>query len=142
MTSAPATSIKTDNATASSFVNDMRKQNRTKSWDMNFHWLTDQKHFNKNHVYWDRGSNNNADYHTKHHAPSHHKIERPKYILKGFNMHKFKSLVCKGVLEHIHGTIRSDVHTSTTSDLNYPLHNIIRCNQRLNCITSICDITR
>ena len=75
------TPVKSDNSTAASFVNDLLKQKRSKSWDMRFHWLRENKNFI---IYWDRGTNNDADYFTKHHAPRHHKTMRPKYILQGF----------------------------------------------------------
>ena len=74
------TPIKTDNSTASSFVTDMIKQKRSKSWDMRYHWIRDQQNQKNIKVYWDKGENNNADYFTKHHAPSHHKKMRPKYL--------------------------------------------------------------
>ena len=63
---------KTDNATAASFVKDMLKQKRSKSWDVQFHWLSEQQELKKMLVYWDKGLRNHADYHTKHHPPSHH----------------------------------------------------------------------
>ena len=47
---------------------------------MRFHWLRENKNFI---IYWDRGTNNDADYFTKHHAPRHHKTMRTKYILQG-----------------------------------------------------------
>eukprot|EP00957_Ditylum_brightwellii_P179775 13694485-Ditylum_brightwellii.AAC.1 len=31
---------------------------------------------------------NDANYYTKHHPPSHHKVTRPWHILKGFNLAK------------------------------------------------------
>ena len=45
-------------------------------WDMHLHWLRDkerQKHFS---VIWDKGSNNKADYFTKHHPIIHHRRVR------------------------------------------------------------------
>ena len=129
----PATPIKTDNSTASSFVNSMLKQKRSKAWDMNFHWLTDQRYLNNIHVYWDKGDNMIADYHTKHHSPSHHIQSRPKYILKGYSiqvLHQFKSLVCKGVLIRGTSTPRSQEHTSTDTELKYPLPSYSRCDTR------------
>ena len=47
---------------------------------MSFHWLRENENF---HLYWNKGSNNDANYFTKHHAPKHHKNMRPKCILKG-----------------------------------------------------------
>ena len=75
-----STPIKTDNSTAASFVKEMIKQKRSKSWDMRYHWIRDQQNQNIINVYWDKGQNNNADYFTKHHAPAHHKRMRPIYL--------------------------------------------------------------
>ena len=38
-----ATPVKTDNATAASFVTDMLKQKRSKVWDVRYHWLSKQQ---------------------------------------------------------------------------------------------------
>ena len=35
--------VKTDNATAASFVTDMLKQKRSKAWDVRYHWLSEQQ---------------------------------------------------------------------------------------------------
>ena len=67
--------VTTDNSTASSFVNDLLKQKRSKSWDMIFYWLRENKNFI---IHWDRGTNNDADYFTKHYAPRNHETMRPK----------------------------------------------------------------
>lgn len=80
----PATLVKTDNGTAAQFVNDTIKNKRSKSWDVRYHWLTERQANDDFHIYWDRGANNLADYHTKHHSPSHHQNVRPKYILQNF----------------------------------------------------------
>ena len=95
----PATPVKTDNSTATAFVNDYLKKKKSKSWDMNYHWLSDQSKLNKFYIYWDKGINNKADYPTKHHPPSHHKHVRPTYILKGYNIQQnnvshFPARVC------------------------------------------------
>ena len=79
------TPIKTDNATAASFVTDMLKKKRSKAWDMRYHWLSEQQNLKKFLIYWEKGIHNLADYHTKHHPPSYHKKMREKYILKGFH---------------------------------------------------------
>ena len=77
----PPTPIKTDNSTAISFVQSNIKQKRSKSWDMRLNWLRDREKTHKQfHFYWDKGINNDADYHTKHHAPKHHLRERYKYV--------------------------------------------------------------
>ena len=38
----PATPARTDNSTASGFVNDTLKKKRSKAWDVRYHWLSDQ----------------------------------------------------------------------------------------------------
>jgi hypothetical protein len=77
----PPTPIKTDNSTAHGILTSLVKQKRSKAFDMRFYWLKDrieQKQFN---VYWKPGNQNLADYVTKHHPPTHHKIMRTKYLL-------------------------------------------------------------
>jgi len=76
----PATPLKTDNSTATSFVHSNMKQKRSKSWDMRYHWLRDRSTRNQFDVYWDKGSNNHADYFTKHHSPMHHHQMRQRYL--------------------------------------------------------------
>ena len=77
-------SIKTDNVTAASFVKDTLKQRRSKAWDVRYHWLSEQQRNKKFNIFWDKGENNLADYHTKHHPPSYHQKVRRKYILHNF----------------------------------------------------------
>ena len=79
----PPTPIKTDNSTATGFVHNNIHQKKSKSWDMRYHWLRDrqtQKQFN---IYWDKGSNNHADYFTKHHpAKYHQEIRRTRQYVR------------------------------------------------------------
>ena len=80
------TLVVTDNSTANSFVYSEMRMKRSKSWDMKYNWLryrAAQQQFN---IIWDKGSRNMADYFTKHHPPSHHKIKRSDYILKGYHI--------------------------------------------------------
>ena len=78
------TRIKTDNKTANSFVHASMKIKRSKTWDMRYHWLREQATKKLIDIFWDKGSNNDGDYFTKNHSPAVHKIQRPRYILKGF----------------------------------------------------------
>jgi hypothetical protein len=48
---------------------------------MQWNWLCDKATHEQLRSYWDKGLNINADYFTKHHAPSHHRDMRPKYVL-------------------------------------------------------------
>ena len=58
---------------------------KSKSWDMNLHWLRDRENNKEFKVHWERGIYNTSDYFTKHHSISHHKNERPKYIKDKIN---------------------------------------------------------
>ena len=80
------TPLKMDNSTANNFVHANFCQRKSKTWDMRYHWLRDRELLKQIRIYWDRGSNNNADYFTKHHPTSHHKEQQPRYILKGFHI--------------------------------------------------------
>ena len=59
------------------FINKNMRLKRSKSWDMRYHWLGDthlQKYFL---VKWAKGTENKADYFTKHVPPAHHIYMRP-----------------------------------------------------------------
>jgi hypothetical protein len=76
-----ATPIKTDNSTASGIANNTMKQRKSKAMDMRFYWIRDrvqQKHFI---VYWRPGTENLADYFTKHHPTAHHRAIRETYLV-------------------------------------------------------------
>jgi hypothetical protein len=75
--------IKTDNSTATGFIYDNIRQRKSKTWDMRWNWLRDKSTQEVLKYYWDAGKNNYADYFTKHHGPSYHKLMRPLYILQG-----------------------------------------------------------
>ena len=77
----PPTPLKTDNSTAHSFVHNNMRQKKSKSWDMRFNWLRDKELQKIIRVYWRKGSENEADYTTKHFPPDYHKKIRKKYFL-------------------------------------------------------------
>ena len=91
------TRLKTDNKTANSFVHASMKVKRSKTWDMRYRWLRENATRRLFDIYWDKGSNNRADYHTKHHAPTIHKTQRPRYILKGFAISELAQTLCKTI---------------------------------------------
>ena len=68
----PPTPIKTDNSTSYGFVHNNINQKRSKSWDMWYHWLREKQTKNEFNIIWDKGTNNHADYFTKHHPAKHH----------------------------------------------------------------------
>ena len=77
----PPTPLKTDNKVANTFVQQEMCHKKAKSWDMRLWWLKDklvQQHFK---IFLDTGTNNWADYFTKHFAPKYHKILRQRYLL-------------------------------------------------------------
>ena len=74
------TPIKADNSTAEKFVTKNIKQKMSKSWDMRLKWLRDRTLQKQFKVFWNKGSNNWADYFTKHHSAKHHRVLRPKYV--------------------------------------------------------------
>ena len=129
----PATPAKTDNSTADSFVKGTLKQNRSKSWDMRYHWLIDQSELDNFFIYWDKGENNYADYHTKHFPPSHHRNVRPNYILKGHHInyqHDSTHLPTQKPEQYLRArvcllpgtsTLRNKLHTSNDVDQKCPL---------------------
>jgi len=82
----PATPIKTDNSTCNSFVHSNIHQRRSKTWDMRWNWLRHQATQDNLRIYWDKGVNNDGDYFTKHYPPTHHKVQRPRYVLQAHNM--------------------------------------------------------
>ena len=53
--------IKTDNKTANSFVHVSTRAKRSKMWDMIYHWLREQATKKMFDIFWDKGTNNNAD---------------------------------------------------------------------------------
>ena len=127
----PATPVKTDNSTATAFVNDTFKKKKSKSWDMNYHWISDQSKLNKFYIYWDKGCNNKGDYPTKHHPPSHHKQVRPTYILKGFHTsvkpeNHLSARVC-----YSYGTVKEQFTEQLYKQTNVDRYNNSRCQSRL-----------
>jgi len=102
----PPTPIKTDNSTANGFIHDNIHQRRSKSWDMRYYWLRDRQTQQQFLFFWDKGSNNDADYFTKHFAAKYHRVKRPRYVQDKLNIiqqwqryHPFPSQVyCEGVL--------------------------------------------
>lgn len=48
--------------------------------DMRYYWLQDRVNQQQYSIHWKEGKHNLADYHSKHHAPAHHKKMRPVYL--------------------------------------------------------------
>ncbi len=81
----PPTPIKTDNSTAAGITNNTMKQRKSKAMDMRFYWLRDRTQQGQFLIYWRPGTENLADYFTKHHSASHHKDIRSTYLHQSNN---------------------------------------------------------
>ena len=90
------TPVKTDNKTASAFVNNTLKAKRSKTWDMRYFWLKDRISQSQFFIYWDKGDNNHGDYWTKHWSPTYHQRIRPTYILKGYSLTIYVNMIPTG----------------------------------------------
>ena len=81
----PPTPIQRDNLCAAGILNNTVKQKRSKAIDMRFYWVQDRIKQNQFIVHWQKGSENLADYFTKHHSPSHHRRMRSQYAYTANN---------------------------------------------------------
>ena len=72
----PPSPIQTDNSTAVGFTNDTIIARRIKMLCLRLHWLRCRETQGQFRFYWDKGTNNIADYHTKHHPPAYHLAHR------------------------------------------------------------------
>ena len=71
---------------------------------MRYFWLKDRVSQSEFIIYWDKGSNNHADYWTKHWPARYHQQIRPTYILKGnhlaLTMNMIDSSKLRGCVEN------------------------------------------
>ena len=68
----PPIKMKTDNNTASGFVNYTLNQNKNKCVGMRFDWLKCRSTQLQYNIYWAPGQENFANYFTKHHPQARH----------------------------------------------------------------------
>ena len=70
---------------------------------MKWHWLRYNKVLEQLGVYWYKGTNNDADYFTKHHPPIRHNQIRPRYIYTLNLVRKIPQtiILCKCVLNRV-----------------------------------------
>ena len=76
----PRTPIQTDNSTAHALLTNKILPKALKAMDMRFHWLRCRGAQDQYRFYWRPGTQNLADYWTKHHPASHHKSFRPQIL--------------------------------------------------------------
>jgi hypothetical protein len=74
------TPMQTDNKTANDLLTNKIMPKALKAMDMRFHWLQCCEAQAQFRYYWRPGTQNLADYFTKHHPASHHKANRPTFL--------------------------------------------------------------
>ena len=72
----PKSPIQTDNSTAAGVTNKTIVPRRAKMMDMRLWWLRCRGSQDQFRYYWDAGSKNWANYHTKHHPDTYHEAHR------------------------------------------------------------------
>jgi hypothetical protein len=87
----PRTPMQTDNATAHALLTNKILPKALKAMDMCFHWLRCRDAQGQFRYYWRPGTQNLADYFTKHHPATHHKSVRPT-ILTAVNDPEYRKL--------------------------------------------------
>lgn len=120
----PATPIQTDNACAAGIINNTVKQRRSKAMDMKFYWVKDRVAQGQFKIHWRRGSDNKADYFTKHHSPSHHRKMRGEYLLERQDPPSLRGCVhdscdvstTRQITDHV-----SSMKATTTTQLTAPV---------------------
>ena len=88
----PRTPIQTDNKTANDLLTNQIMPKALKAMDMRFHWLRCRDAQGQFRYYWRPGTQNLADYFTKHHPASHHTAIRPT-ILTAVNDKEYTKLL-------------------------------------------------
>jgi hypothetical protein len=73
----PRTPMQTNNTMAHALLTNKILPKALKAMDMHFHWLKFRNAKGQFCYYWRPGTQNLADYFTKHHPTSHHKSVRP-----------------------------------------------------------------
>ena len=78
--SQPCMPNQTDNKNANDLLTNKIMPKALKAMDMHFHWLWCRDAQGQCRYYWRPGTQNLANYFTKHHPASHHKASRPMYL--------------------------------------------------------------
>ena len=71
--------VQTDNSAANGVVNNTVVPRKLKSMDMRLHWLRCREAQGQFRFYWAPGTENWADYYTKHFPPIHHESQRAQH---------------------------------------------------------------
>ncbi len=76
----PPTPMQADNKTTNDLLTNKILTKALKAMDMCFNWLQCHDTQGQFRYYWRLGTQNLADYFTKHHLASHHKASRPTFL--------------------------------------------------------------
>ena len=76
----PHTPIKTNSAPSYSIITRKMFRKRSKAFEMHFHWICFHIKQSLFRLYWQKGTENLADYFTKHFPPKHHRQIRYIYL--------------------------------------------------------------
>ena len=75
----PRSPIQLDNSTAEGFANNTIIVKRMRAIEMRLNWLKDREAQGQFRFYWDKGTRNKGDYHTKRHPLEYHIAHRPTH---------------------------------------------------------------
>jgi hypothetical protein len=112
--SQPRTPIQTDNKTANDLLTNKIMPKVLKAMDMRFHWLRCHSAQGQFRYYWRPGTQNLADYFTKHLPASHHKAIRPTYLTSSSDP-QYKKLFLTSPEKKSTVTIPTKASTTTTT---------------------------
>ena len=100
----PRTPMQTDNAMAHTLLTKKTVPKALKAMDMCFHWLWCRNTQGQFCYYWRPGTQNLADYFTKHHPATHHKSVCPTIVIAVNNLEYRKLFQNTGDSTKLEGT--------------------------------------
>ena len=114
----PRTPIQMNNKTANDLLTNKITPKALKAMDMRFHWLRCRDAQGQFRYYWRPGTQNLADYFTKHHPASHHKASRPTYLtLTSSSDPQYKKLILTS--PDMKSTVTTPTKASTTTTKSF-----------------------
>ena len=95
------TPIKTDSVTSYGILLGKMRRKRSKAFDMQLHWMRCHIKQNQLRLYCQKGTENLADYFTKHFPPKHHRRIRYVYLQRA------NSQMCSQLKNQVRGCVPS-----------------------------------
>ena len=109
----PPTPAHCDNSTAAGIANDSVKKQHSRSMEMQFFWVTDQVKNGSFDVQWHPGTDNLADYFTKHFTTKHHQEVRPWYLQEDNSSRLMPQAAAPRALQGCVGTLKDGYSKSS-----------------------------